>query len=125
MENKDNYKFIRLSEKHETYLISIRQEKIIPSHGKKKHFKRHDHNGISESWWYLWPGTYFLYEFSKSLKTYTIHKVIIQETPKGIYEEFKNVKYIPDWLYTIITSLPNFDDNHFNSKYKINIKRKT
>ena len=117
---KGDYRFSRYSENQRVYLISIRQEKTIPPHGKLFHFKhpRFD-TEITESWWHLLPGAYFMFEYNKKAKHHEIHKLIIQKKKGKIHEKHELIERIPDWLYTLIAGLPEFDEDHFNEKHSV------
>ncbi|MXV75120.1 hypothetical protein F4Z99_12720 [Candidatus Poribacteria bacterium] len=120
MATKQNYQFTRFSEDRNTYLISIRQQKVIPAHGSKFHFKYRRHQpGLLESWWHLLPGAYYLFEYSKSKKQYTLHKVLIKESEKDFIEEHQLVEYIPDWLQQLLSKLPEYEEDKFNAEHAI------
>ena len=116
---KENYRFSRLSDNQKVYLISIRQQKIIPAHGSKRHFNRNIQTQLTESWWKLLPGTYFLFEHNKNEKHHGLHRLVIQKGKNGIYEKYESIKKIPDWLYALVSGLPEFNEDYFNEKHTI------
>ena len=122
---KESYAFSRYSENQRIFLISIRQEKIIPAHGRKHHFKNpRIESGLREFWWNLLPGAYFLFEYSKKSKVHELHKLLIHQNGKGMYEEYLSMKEVPDWLYALISSLPEFDERSFNEKHTVYTTRR-
>ena len=108
---KENYKFSRFSKDHQTYLISIPQRKVLPTHGSKFHFKneKKHHKSELESWWYLLPCAYFIFEYSEIDKEYTLHKVMILENEDGLSEKHSPVSYIPPWLQELLETLPEYN----------------
>ena len=117
---RENYTFSRFSDNQKVYLISIRQEKIIPAHGAKFHFKHpHFQTRLTESWWHLLTGAYFLFEYNTSEKHHQIHKLILRKGKDGIYEEHKLIEEIPSWLYALISALPEFNEEFFNEKHSV------
>lgn len=122
MTTQESYRFSRLSENQRVYLISIRKEKVIPAHGSKFHFrqKRHE-NSLLEEWWHLFPASYYIFEHVKSEKRHKLHKVLIKKEGEDFIEEHQPIEYVPHWLYTLLTSLPEFSDEHFKNEHKIYI----
>ena len=117
---REKYKFSRFSEEHQTYLISIRQQKVIPTHGSKFHYrKKKHHKNKLESWWYLLPGAYFIFEYSQPDKGYTLHKAIIIKGEDSLFEKHSPANYIPDWLQQLLKTLPKYVKETSSAKHSL------
>ena len=94
----ETYRFSRMSHSKKVYLISMRQKKTIPPHGKKFHSSGKKRLGKSEFWWYLLPGAYYLYTFNKVDRQWKIQKLHIIKASTETIEEIRDIDYVPKWL---------------------------
>ena len=119
MNNKrKTHKLERISEDKRIYLISGRQKKNLKPHGKKVHQNPRYSTGITFQWWHLLPGAYYIYEYSKPKKGYSIHRVLIREINEQLIEEHRQIESIPQWLKSFIQTLPEYEEKDVK-KYNI------
>ena len=117
-QKRKTYKFERISENKKIYLISPRQKKAIKNHGSKSHQLPNKQGTLTFQWWYLLPGIYYIYEYSKEEKGYYVYRLFIREINDQFIEEHRPVDSIPQWLKALLSTLPDYKEKDIG-KYDI------
>ena len=121
----DSYKLSRFSVHDENYyLISVPQRRELAAHGAKYHYpKDRKRAGKLERWWYLLPGNYYLFFHSAHVDMFIVSRLAIFRRHDSIIEEEHIPKGVPDWLYDLLATFPEFDAAKFEDTYKVYIKQ--